>query len=53
MARLVALIRKEFIQFLRYRPLVILVVWTIAVEIAICAYAIVAASKYVFLDCPY
>ena len=40
MARLVALIRKEFIQFLRYRPLVILVVWTIAVEIAICAYAI-------------
>lgn len=35
-----ALIRKEFIQFFRYRPLVILVVWTIAVEIAICAYAI-------------
>ncbi|HSD52301.1 MAG TPA: ABC transporter permease [Candidatus Methylomirabilis sp.] len=40
MGRLVALIRKEFIQFFRYRPLVILVVWTIALEIAICAYAI-------------
>lgn len=40
MRRLSALIKKEFIQFLRYRPLVILVVWTIAIEIALCAYAI-------------
>lgn len=40
MDRLSALIKKEFIQFFRYRPLVILVVWTIAIEIAICAYAI-------------
>ncbi len=40
MDRLFALIKKEFIQFFRYRPLVILVIWTIAVEIAICAYAI-------------
>ncbi|NIN64888.1 MAG: ABC transporter permease, partial [Anaerolineae bacterium] len=40
MRRLVALIKKEFIQFFRYRPLVILVVWTIAIEIALCAYAI-------------
>lgn len=40
MARLNALIQKEFIQFFRYRPLVILVIWTIAVEIALCAYAI-------------
>lgn len=40
MRRLRALIRKEFIQFFRYRPLVILVIWTIAIEIAICAYAI-------------
>lgn len=35
-----ALIRKEFLQFFRSKPLVILVVWTIAAEIAICAYAI-------------
>lgn len=40
MGPLLALIRKEFIQFFRSKPLVILVVWTIAVEIAICAYAI-------------
>lgn len=40
MGRLLALIKKEFIQFIRYRPLVILVVWTIAIEIALCAYAI-------------
>lgn len=35
-----ALVRKEFLQFFRRRPLVVLVVWTIAVEIAICAYSI-------------
>lgn len=35
-----ALIRKEFLQFFRSKPLVILVIWTIAAEIAICAYAI-------------
>lgn len=35
-----ALIRKEFLQFFRRRPLVVLVVWTIAVEIAICAFSI-------------
>lgn len=40
MVRLLSLVKKEFIQFFRYRPLVILVIWTIAVEIAICAYAI-------------
>lgn len=40
MRRLSTLIKKEFIQFFRYRPLVILVVWTIAIEIALCAYAI-------------
>ena len=40
MQRVRALIKKEFIQFFRYRPLVFLVIWTIAVEIAICAYAI-------------
>jgi ABC-2 type transport system permease protein len=40
MGPLTALIRKEFLQFFRSKPLVILVVWTIAVEIAICTYAI-------------
>lgn len=40
MGRLGALIRKEFIQFFRRRPLVVLVVWTIAIEIAICAWSI-------------
>lgn len=35
-----ALVRKEFLQFFRRRPLVVLVIWTIAVEIAICAYSI-------------
>lgn len=34
------LVGKEFLQFFRRRPLVVLVVWTIAVEIAICAYSI-------------
>jgi drug efflux transport system permease protein len=38
--RLGALIRKEFLQFFRRRPLILLVIWTIAVEIAICAYSI-------------
>jgi ABC-2 type transport system permease protein len=37
---LVALIKKEFIQFFRRKPLVVLVIWTIAVEIAICVYSI-------------
>lgn len=40
MGRLSGLIRKEFIQFFRTRPLVVLVLWTIAVEIAICGYGI-------------
>jgi ABC-2 type transport system permease protein len=40
MGPLLALIQKEFIQFFRSRPLVILIIWTIAIEIAICAYAI-------------
>ena len=40
MGPLAALIRKEFIQFFRRKPLIVLVVWTIAVEIAICAYSI-------------
>lgn len=40
MGPLAALIRKEFIQFFRRKPLIILVIWTIAVEIAICAYSI-------------
>lgn len=40
MGPLLALVRKEFIQFFRSKPLVVLVVWTIAVEIAVCAWAI-------------
>jgi ABC-2 type transport system permease protein len=40
MQRVRALVKKEFIQFFRYRPLVFLVIWTIAIEIAMCAYAI-------------
>jgi ABC-2 type transport system permease protein len=40
MARLRALMTKEFIQFFRSAPLLMLIIWTIAVEIAICAYAI-------------
>jgi ABC-2 type transport system permease protein len=37
---LAALVRKELIQFVRSKPLIVLVVWTIAVEIAICAWSI-------------
>src|SRR5574341_2062070 len=40
MGPLAALIRKEFIQVGRRTPLFILVVWTLAVEIVICAYSI-------------
>jgi ABC-2 type transport system permease protein len=40
MGPLRALVRKEFQQFFRNKPLLILIIWTIAVEIAICAYAI-------------
>lgn len=40
MGPLLALVRKEFIQFFRSRPLVVAVVWVIAVEIVICAYSI-------------
>lgn len=40
MGPLAALIRKEFIQFFRRKPLIVLVIWTIALEIAICAYSI-------------
>lgn len=49
MGRLSALIKKEFIQFFRYRPLVVLVVWTIAVEIALCAYAITYDVRHLSL----
>ena len=47
MGPLLALIRKEFIQFFRARPLIILVVWTIAIEIAICAFSITYDLKHV------
>ena len=47
MGPLLALIRKEFIQFFRSRPLIILVVWTIAIEIAICAFSITYDLKHV------
>ena len=40
MGPLGALIRKEFVQFFRNRPLVILFIYVIAVEIAVCVYAI-------------
>jgi ABC-2 type transport system permease protein len=40
MRRLTAATRKELIQFFRNRPLIVLVIWTIAVEIALCAYSI-------------
>jgi ABC-2 type transport system permease protein len=40
MGPLGALIRKEFIQFFRNKPMVILFIYVIAVEIAICVYAI-------------
>jgi ABC-2 type transport system permease protein len=40
MGPLFALIKKEFIQFFRRKPLIVLVIWTIAIEIAICAYSI-------------
>ncbi|HBH00494.1 MAG TPA: ABC transporter permease [Candidatus Rokubacteria bacterium] len=46
MGPLLALIRKEFIQFFRSRPLIILVVWTIAIEIAICAFSITYDVKH-------
>ena len=37
MGRLGALVRKELRQFFRRKPLVVLVIWTIAIEIAISA----------------
>jgi ABC-2 type transport system permease protein len=40
MGPLGALIKKEFIQFFRNKPMVILFIYVIAVEIAICVYAI-------------
>ena len=40
MGRLGSLVRKEFLQFLRRKPLIVLIIWTIAVEIAICASSI-------------
>jgi ABC-2 type transport system permease protein len=40
MRRLAAATRKEFIQFFRRKPLIVLVFWTIAVEIALCVYSI-------------
>jgi ABC-2 type transport system permease protein len=40
MGRLGALVRKELRQFFRRKPLVVLVIWTIAIEIAICASSI-------------
>jgi ABC-2 type transport system permease protein len=47
--RLGALIQKEFLQFVRRRPLIVLVIWTIAVEIAICAYSITYDVTHVSL----
>jgi len=41
-----ALVRKELTQFLRSRPLVVIVVWTIAIEIAICAWSITYDVKH-------
>jgi drug efflux transport system permease protein len=49
MGRLRALVRKEFRQFFRRKPLVVLVVWTIAVEIALCAAAITYDVRHVRL----
>jgi ABC-2 type transport system permease protein len=49
MGRVRALIRKEFIQFFRRKPLIVLVLWTIAVEIAICAYSITYDVKHLGL----
>lgn len=49
MGPLAALVRKEFIQFLRSRPLVVIVVWTIAIEIAICAWSITYDVKHLRL----
>ena len=49
MTRLTALVRKEFLQFFRSKPLIILVVWTIAVEIVICAYSITYDVKHLRL----
>jgi ABC-2 type transport system permease protein len=46
---LAALVRKELIQFFRSRPLIVLVVWTIAVEIAICAFSITYDVKHLGL----
>lgn len=40
MGPLGALMRKEFIQFFRNRPMIIVFIYVIAVEIAICVYAI-------------
>jgi ABC-2 type transport system permease protein len=47
MGPLTALIRKEFRQFFRSKPLVMLIIWTIAVEIAICAYAITYDVRHI------
>lgn len=41
-----ALVRKELTQFLRSRPLVVIVVWTIAIEIAICGWSITYDVKH-------
>ncbi|HET9491124.1 MAG TPA: ABC transporter permease [Methylomirabilota bacterium] len=49
MGPLAALVRKELIQFLRSRPLVVIVVWTIAIEIAICAWSITYDMKHLSL----
>ena len=49
LTRLTALVRKEFLQFFRSKPLIILVVWTIAVEIVICAYSITYDVKHLRL----
>jgi ABC-2 type transport system permease protein len=49
MGRLRALVRKEFRQFFRRKPLIVLVVWTIAVEIALCAAAITYDVRHVRL----
>jgi ABC-2 type transport system permease protein len=49
MGRLRALVGKEFRQFFRRKPLVVLVVWTVAVVIALCAAAITYDVRHVRL----
>src|SRR3972149_2649222 len=52
MGPLAALVRKEFIQFFRRKPLIVLVIWTISVEIGICAYAITYDVTHIPMAAP-